>query len=117
MRAFAGIFAAVAAFAACAVFADGEQQKVDDLERKIREMEERIAQANKKAEDAAAQARELGAKAEEFKRTAGERGRVFNDQRGRADREQDRHARAQNDQTYFFHGIPLVSQNHADYHS
>ena len=90
MRAFAGIFAAVAAFAACAVFADGEQQKVDDLERKIREMEERIAQANKKAEDAAAQARELGAKAEEFKRTAGERGRVFNDQRGRADRERRR---------------------------
>ncbi|MBQ1345775.1 MAG: hypothetical protein IIY62_05370 [Kiritimatiellae bacterium] len=90
MRAFAGIFAAVAAFAACAVFADGEQQKVDDLERKIREMEERIAQANKKAEDAAAQARELGARAEEFKRTAGERGRVFNDQRGRADRERRR---------------------------
>ena len=90
MRAFAGIFAAVAAFAACAVFADGEQQKVDDLERKIREMEERIAQANRKAEDAAAQARELGAKAEEFKRTAGERGRVFNDQRGRADRERRR---------------------------
>ena len=90
MRAFAGIFAAVAAFAACAVFADGEQQKVDDLERKIREMEERIAQANKKAEDAAAQARELGAKAEEFKRTAGERGRAFNDQRGRADRERRR---------------------------
>ena len=90
MRAFAGIFAAVAAFAACAVFADGEQQKVDDLERKIREMEERIAQANRKAEDAAAQARELGAKAEEFKRTAGDRGRVFNDQRGRADRERRR---------------------------
>lgn len=90
MRAFAGIFALAAALAACGTFADGEQQKVDDLERKIREMEERIAQANKKAEDAAAQARALGAKAEEFKRTAGDRGRAFNDQRGRADRERRR---------------------------
>ena len=53
MRAFARIFAAAAALAACTALADGEQQKVDDLERKIREMEERIAKANKKAEDAA----------------------------------------------------------------
>ena len=90
MRAFARIFAAAAALAACTALADGEQQKVDDLERKIREMEERIAKANKKAEDAAAKARELGAKAEEFKRTAGDRGRAFNDQRGRADREKRR---------------------------
>lgn len=90
MRAFAGIFALAAALAACGAFADGEQQKVDDLERKIREMEERIAQANKKAEDAAAQARALGAQAEAFKRTAGDRGRAFNDQRGRADRERRR---------------------------
>jgi hypothetical protein len=49
MRAFARIFAAAAALAACTALADGEQQKVDDLERKIREMEERIAKANKKA--------------------------------------------------------------------
>ena len=37
MRAFARIFAAAAALAACTALADGEQQKVDDLERKIRE--------------------------------------------------------------------------------
>ena len=78
------------AFAAVAASADGEQQRVDELERKIREMEQRIAEQTKRADEAAAKARELNAKADEFKRTAGERGRTFNEQRDRAAREQRR---------------------------
>jgi len=81
---------AAAAFAACAASADGEQQRVDDLERKIREMEQRVAEQSRRADEAAAAARELGAKADEFKRTAGERGRAFIEQRDRANREQRR---------------------------
>ena len=32
------------AFAAIAAYADGEQQRVDELERKIREMEQRMTE-------------------------------------------------------------------------
>ena len=78
------------AFAAIAANADGEQQRVDELERKIREMEQRIAEQSKRADEAAAKARELNAKADEFKRTASERGRTFHEQRDRAAREQRR---------------------------
>ena len=78
------------AFATIAAYADGEQQRVDELERKIREMEQRIAEQSKRADEAAAKARELNAKADEFKRTAGERGRTFSEQRDRAAREQRR---------------------------
>ena len=88
------------AFAAIAAYADGEQQRVDELERKIREMEQRMTEQSKRADEAAAKARELNAKADEFKRTAGERGRTFNEQRDRAAREQrraDANARAAND--------------------
>ena len=88
------------AFAAIAAYADGEQQRVDELERKIREMEQRIAEQSKRADEAAAKARELNAKADEFKRTAGERGRTFHEQRDRAAREQrraDSNARAADD--------------------
>ena len=42
------------AFAAITACADGEQQRVDDLERKIREMEQRIAEQSKRADEAAA---------------------------------------------------------------
>ena len=59
------------AFAAIASYADGEQQRVDELERKIREMEQRIAEQSTRADEAAAKARERNAKADEFKRTAG----------------------------------------------
>ncbi|MBR3957763.1 MAG: hypothetical protein IKJ89_07935, partial [Kiritimatiellae bacterium] len=88
------------AFAAIAAYADGEQQRVDELERKIREMEQRMTEQSKRADEAAAKARELNAKADEFKHTAGERGRTFNEQRDRAAREQrraDANARAAND--------------------
>ena len=77
-------------FAAIVASADGEQQRVDELELKIREIEQRIAEQSKRADEAAAKARELNAKADEFKRTASERGRTFHEQRDRADREQRR---------------------------
>ena len=91
---------ALVAFASIAAYADGEQQRVDELEQKIREMEQRMAEQSKRADEAAAKARELNAKADEFKRTAGERGRTFNEQRDRAAREQrraDSNARAADD--------------------
>ena len=91
---------ALVAFASIAAYADGEQQRVDELEQKIREMEQRMAEQSKRADEAAAKARELNAKADEFKRTAGERGRTFNEQRDRAAREQrraDANARAADD--------------------
>ena len=77
-------------FAAIVASADGEQQRVDELELKIREIEQRIAEQSKRADEAAAKARELNAKADEFKRTASERGRTFHEQRDRAAREQRR---------------------------
>ena len=77
-------------FAAIVASADGEQQRVDELELKIREIEQRIAEQSKRADEAAAKARELNAKADEFRRTASERGRTFHEQRDRADREQRR---------------------------
>ena len=91
---------ALVAFASIAAYADGEQQRVDELEQKIREMEQRMAEQSKRADEAAAKARELNAKADEFKRTAGERGRTFHEQRDRAAREQrraDSNARAADD--------------------
>ena len=78
------------AFAAVTASADGEQQRVDELERKIREMEQRIAEQSKRADEAAAKTRELNAKADEFKRMASECGRTFHEQRDRAAREQRR---------------------------
>ena len=78
------------ALAAFAAYADGEQQRVDELERKIREMEQRMAEQSKLADEAAAKARELNAKADESKRTAGARGRAFTEQSDRVAREQRR---------------------------
>ena len=84
--------ALVLAFAAGAgsVLADGEQQRVDDLEKRIREMEAKIAEQDRKSADASLKAREFNAKADESRRRASERSRVFDDARRRADRERRR---------------------------
>jgi chromosome segregation ATPase len=84
--------ALVLAFAAGAgsVLADGEQQRVDDLEKRIREMEAKIAEQDRKSADASLKAREFNAKADESRRRASDRSRVFDDARRRADRERRR---------------------------